>query len=121
MIPASLYIIDALNFEQQKPEPKVATIITQIYDRITAGETKLTLMEYYPDEHPINVVRAAGVPGEEKTLQVPLFELDRIEWIDHLTSLYIEPLKVDEEARKIIALKHMPVRGWMLHTNALFP
>lgn len=88
-----LYIVDALSMDQQKPEPKVATIVTQVYDRITAGETKLTLMEFYPDEHLVTVIRAAGVPGEERLQQIPLFELDRIDWIDHLTSLYIGPVE----------------------------
>lgn len=87
-----LHIVDALRLDTQDPDPKVGTVVTQIYDRMTAGETKLTLMEYYPDEHSITVVRAAGIPGQEKVARVPLYELDRLPWIDHLTSLYIEPL-----------------------------
>ncbi|WP_333871429.1 nucleoside triphosphate pyrophosphohydrolase [Desulforamulus putei] len=88
-----LHIVDALRLDEQQPDPGVGTVVTQVYDRITAGETKLNLMEVYPDEHRITVVRAAGIPGEERVAQVPLYELDRLPWIDHLTSLYIPPLK----------------------------
>lgn len=88
-----IHIIDALRLEEQKPDPTVGTVVTQIYDRIIAGETKLNLMDYYPDEHRIAVVRAAGIPGEERIQWIHLYELDHLDWIDHLTSLYIEPTK----------------------------
>ncbi len=87
-----LHIVDALRLDEYRPYPEVGTVVTQVYDRITAGETKLNLMEYYPDEHRVTVVRGAGIPGQERIEQVPLFELDRLTWIDHLTSLYIPPL-----------------------------
>ena len=87
-----LHIVDALRLDEQQPSPKVGTVVTQVYDRITAGETKLSLMDYYPDEHVVTVVRGAGIPGQERLARVPLFELDRLTWIDHLTSLYLEPL-----------------------------
>ncbi|MEG6520650.1 nucleoside triphosphate pyrophosphohydrolase [Desulfotomaculum sp. 1211_IL3151] len=93
-----IHIIDALRLEEQKPDPTVGTVVTQIYDRMIAGETKLSLMEYYPDEHRIAVVRAAGIPKEERIQRIPLYELDRLDWIDHLTSLYIEPTNVAASA-----------------------
>lgn len=87
-----LHIVDALRLDEQHPDPGVGTVVTQIYDRITAGDVKLALMDYYPDEHPVTVVRAAGIPAQERIEQVPLFELDRLTWLDHLTSLYIDPV-----------------------------
>ncbi|MCL5290285.1 MAG: nucleoside triphosphate pyrophosphohydrolase [Firmicutes bacterium] len=92
-----LHIVDALQLGEQQPDPRVGTVVTQVYDRMTAGETKLNLMEAYPDEHRVTVVRAAGIPGQERVEQVPLYELDRLPWIDHLTSLYIGPLTEEEE------------------------
>ncbi|AQS60454.1 nucleoside triphosphate pyrophosphohydrolase [Desulforamulus ferrireducens] len=88
-----LHIVDALRLDEQQPSTKVGTVVTQVYDRLTAGETKLSLMEYYPDEHIVTVVRGAGIPGEERLERVPLYELDRLTWIDHLTSLYLEPVE----------------------------
>ncbi|CCO08627.1 nucleoside triphosphate pyrophosphohydrolase [Desulforamulus hydrothermalis] len=93
-----LHIVDALRLDEQQPDPRVGNVVTQVYDRITAGETKLNLMEFYPDEHEITVVRAAGIPGEEKVVRLPLYELDRLDWIDHLTSLYIPPLQAGRPA-----------------------
>lgn len=85
-----LAVLDGLALtEQQLPRQPQALIITQVYDRHVASEVKLTLMERYADDQPVTVVRAAGVPGEERVEVVPLFELDRLDWVDHLTSLYV--------------------------------
>ncbi|HHW29134.1 MAG TPA: nucleoside triphosphate pyrophosphohydrolase [Syntrophomonadaceae bacterium] len=71
--------------------PGTGLIIMQLYSPALASEVKLTLMESYPDDHQIMLVRAAGVRGSEKVLTIPLYELDRQE-VDHLTSLYVPPL-----------------------------
>ena len=82
-------LLDALQLEVQKPDNKVANIITQVYDKFMAAEVKLQLMDYYDDEAMIYVIRAAGVPGLERVEKIPLYQLDRLEWIDYLTSIYI--------------------------------
>ena len=64
-------------------------LIMQPYSRLVASEIKLALMRSYPDEHPVRVVRAAGLP-EETVTEIPLFELDRQDH-DHLVTLYIPP------------------------------
>ncbi|MFZ4454522.1 nucleoside triphosphate pyrophosphohydrolase [Salibacterium aidingense] len=70
-------------------------IISQIYDKMTASEVKLTLMEKYPDEYEVTLVTAAGT-SEEKQRRLPLFELDRKMNVDNLTALYVPP--VSEES-----------------------
>ncbi|NPV26917.1 MAG: nucleoside triphosphate pyrophosphohydrolase [Firmicutes bacterium] len=82
-------ILDALSLDKTGFNPAIGLIITQVYDRLVAGEVKLTLMDHYPDDWRITLVRAAGIPGEEKVAEIPLYELDRLEWIDHLTSIYV--------------------------------
>lgn len=84
-----LKLLDGLQIDKQGIDPGVPTIVTQVYNPLIASETKLTLMEYYADDHQIAVVRAAGVPGTEKIAWVPLYELDRLAWVDHLTSVFI--------------------------------
>jgi tetrapyrrole methylase family protein / MazG family protein len=74
------------------PNYRVWNIVSQVYDQFTASERKLDLMNYYPDEFLIYVVSAAGICGKERIQKVPIFELDRLEWIDHLTCLAIPPL-----------------------------
>lgn len=67
-------------------------IIAQCYSRPLASDVKLTLLNAYPDEHPVTVVKAAGTPGQQ-LLTMPLYELDRGEHFDHLTSLYLPPVQ----------------------------
>ncbi len=86
-----LKIIDGLSMKVQKPDKNCGNIITQVYDRLVASEVKLMLMEHYKDDFEICVVRAAGVEDMERIERIPLFELDRIEWVDYLTSIYIPP------------------------------
>ncbi len=84
-----LKIIDGLSIKTQKPDQKCGNIITQVYDRLVASEVKLMLMDYYVDDFEIYVIRAAGVEGQEQIARIPLYELDRIEWVDYLTSVYV--------------------------------
>ncbi|MGI6650115.1 MAG: nucleoside triphosphate pyrophosphohydrolase [Bacillota bacterium] len=86
-----LCILDGLALDEHLPRPDLANLILQVYNPRVASEVKLSLMEYYPDDFKVWVVRAAGVPQEEKMIEVPLYELDRLPWIDHLTSLYLPP------------------------------
>lgn len=86
---SGLVIRDALTLEGSSIDPRLPMLILQVYNQRIASEVKLTLMEKYPDEWEIEVVKAAGVPGEERRERVLLYELDRLPWIDHLTSVYV--------------------------------
>ncbi len=74
--------------------PRLPALIYQVDDPHVASAAKLALMELYPDEHPVTVVRHAGIAGEERLVRVPLYELDRpaAGEYDHLTSVYVPPL-----------------------------
>lgn len=91
---AGLEVCDAVRLSSgdQRPSGRFPAFVLQIYDRHLASDIKLTLMERYPDDHPVTLIRAAGIPGQEQIQQLPLFELDRQKTIDHLTSLYVPPL-----------------------------
>ncbi len=74
--------------------PDTPALIGQLYSRTIASDLKLTLMNLYPDDHPVTLIQGAGTP-EMKTRTIPLYELDHEEGIDplsHLTSLFIPPL-----------------------------
>jgi len=71
--------------------PDTPALIGQLYSRTVAADLKLTLMNLYPDDHPVTLVQGAGT-SEVKTRTIPLHELDHEEEIDHLTSLFIPPL-----------------------------
>ncbi|WP_069650632.1 nucleoside triphosphate pyrophosphohydrolase [Caloranaerobacter ferrireducens] len=102
---SGMKVVDGLNLSMQSVDINVDNIITQVYNRMIASEVKLKLMEVYDDEYQIYVIRAAGVPEEERILKIPLYELDRIEWIDYLTSIYIP--KIDDENRSKYDLNNL--------------
>lgn len=84
-----LKIIDAFEIDRQILDKRIGTIITQVYNQFIASEVKLKLSEYYKDDTEIYFVRAAGIKGLESIRKMPLYELDRQEDIDYLTSIYI--------------------------------
>lgn len=65
-------------------------IVAQVYSPAVASETKLSLMERFPDEYEIVYAHRLGLP-DESIRRLPLYELDRQPDIDHLTSLYLPP------------------------------
>jgi tetrapyrrole methylase family protein/MazG family protein len=72
-------------------DPDRPALVGQLYGRRLAAEVKLTLMNAYPDDHPVTLVRSAGMAEGDK-VTLPLYELDRGQQVDHLTTLYIPPL-----------------------------
>jgi len=72
-------------------DPDRPALIGQLYGQSLASDVKLTLMNAYPDDHPVTLVRAAGTAGGTVTT-CPLYELDRSSNLDHLTTLYVPPL-----------------------------
>jgi len=70
--------------------PDRPALIAQLYSRMVAGEVKLTLMALYPDDHPTRLVQSVGTDAT-RVVDLPLYEIDRQPWVDHLTSLYVPP------------------------------
>lgn len=92
-----LHIVDALNIEQTELTNLVDQVIIQIYDPMVGSNVKLALMEVFPDDYEVIVVRGAGIPGEEEILTVPLYDLDRCKALDHLASVYVPRMEKDSE------------------------
>lgn len=89
-----LKIIDAFDLFKNPPDPRIGTLVTQVYDRHMASELKLQLMEIYDPEKRVVLLINSGISGAEKSMEVYLYELDRIDDINHLTSLFI-PAEID--------------------------
>jgi tetrapyrrole methylase family protein/MazG family protein len=90
-----LAIVDALQLAtaQVPPFPPDApALIAQIYSRTVANDVKLTLMENYPDDHPVRLVHAAGT-NQELLEDIPLHAIDQSQSIGLLTCLYLPPLE----------------------------
>ena len=94
-------------------DPTRPCLVSQVYAPAVAASVKLALGRLYPDDHPLIVVRAAGVPGDERIVRCPLHALDR-QPVDHLTSVWVAPLPPLEAHRspqtlqRIIALLRAP-------------
>ncbi|MGU3473732.1 nucleoside triphosphate pyrophosphohydrolase [Paenibacillus sp. D51F] len=88
-------LLDSAELKTSMLRPQLHTLIGQVYDAFTASDVKLTLMERYPEDHPVVIGHALGVPGEERILTVPLYELDRGQEYGNLSLIYI-PASFDE-------------------------
>ncbi|MBW5449037.1 nucleoside triphosphate pyrophosphohydrolase [Cohnella sp. CFH 77786] len=82
-------LLDAADVTREHLRPRLHTVIGQVYDAFTASDVKLALMNVYPDDYPVVVGQALGVPGQERILTVPLHELDRLDAYGNLTLVYI--------------------------------
>ncbi|OPJ61076.1 nucleoside triphosphate pyrophosphohydrolase [Clostridium oryzae] len=82
-------IIDAFDIKNQVMDKRTGVVISQVYDKFIASEVKLNLLSYYRDDTEIYFIRAAGIKDMEVVKKISLYELDRQEEIDHLTSIYI--------------------------------
>ena len=71
--------------------PDIPVLVAQLYSRLVASEVKMTLNTAYPDQHPVQLVHAAGT-RDELIEDLKLYEIDRSEHIGLLTSLYVPPL-----------------------------
>jgi tetrapyrrole methylase family protein / MazG family protein len=90
--------------------PDTPALIAQIHSRAIASEVKLTLMEVYPDTHPVKLVHAAGTP-EFRVEDMQLYEIDRSRSTELLTTLYVPPLGVGtslESFQEVIAALRAP-------------
>ncbi len=87
---AGLTVTDAADIAALPPDLGTALVVTQVYNARVASDAKLALMGIYPDDFPVTVARNLGL-ADEKVRTVPLYELDRLPAIDHLTSVYAAP------------------------------
>jgi len=83
-----LTILDAEDVATLKERPAQSLVITQVYSQPIASDTKLMLMELFPDEYEVTYIHNLALP-DESIRQIPLYELDRQKDVDHLTSLFI--------------------------------
>ena len=88
-----LKIVDGASFDSLMVDINSDMIITQVYNRRILSEVKIILSEIYGDEYEIYLIHSAGVRDAEKKYFIPILELDRIEEIGALTSIYIPKME----------------------------
>jgi tetrapyrrole methylase family protein / MazG family protein len=90
--------------------PTQPALVAQLSNRRLASGVKLALAEVYPDDWQVSLVRSAGLGAEESVERLPLYELDRGEHADHLTTLYVPPLAPLEALRVPEGLRYVVAR-----------
>lgn len=101
-----LQVADAMSLAKRHyPEwnPDLPLIVGQLYSRSLAADVKLVLMMAYPDDHEVVLVKGAGTKSPWRR-QMPLYELDRRDELDHLTALLVPPLS---EAGSVAAFQEL--------------
>ncbi|MFC3772380.1 nucleoside triphosphate pyrophosphohydrolase [Paenibacillus sp. GCM10012303] len=96
-------------------DPRMHTLIAQVYDTHTASDAKLFLMDALPDNYEVVVGHELGVTGRERIVTVPLYELDRLEGYGNLSLVWIPRAKDDsvrmrsfERLREIVEILRSP-------------
>lgn len=98
-------IIDGLEFSEVDLDINSDNIIAHIYNKEMASEAKLKISELYEDQYKIFVIKSAGIKSEERIVEIPVHELDKLEWIDHLTSIFIP--KKGENHKKLFDMNNL--------------
>lgn len=98
-----LKFVDGAVFHMNMIDINLDIIITQVYNHRIISNIKLVLSEVYGDDYQVYLVQGAGVKSKEKLIKLPIYQLDRIEEINLLTSLFIP--KVDENPKKVFDFK----------------
>lgn len=99
-------LLDAAGLTREQIRPRLHTVIGQVYDAFTASDVKLSLMNVYPDDYPIVVGQALGIPGEERIVTIPLHDLDRLDHYGNHTLVYIKADPDDRLRRRSFERLH---------------
>ncbi|MGK3134094.1 MazG nucleotide pyrophosphohydrolase domain-containing protein [Staphylococcus argenteus] len=83
-------LLDATSLQEVTLNVRTHTLITQVYSAMVAADLKITLMERYPDDYPVQIVTGAHSNGAENVVTCPLYELDHDDKaFNNLTSVFI--------------------------------
>ena len=85
--------IELAGYEYPPMSGDVPALIGQLYSQSLASALKLSLMAIYPNTHQVALVQATG-GSDEQVVWLPLYELDRTDLPDHLTTLFVPALAV---------------------------
>lgn len=86
----------------QAPVTTAPLLLSPLYDRANASGAKQWLTRFYPEDHPVQLVHAAGTP-DCRIEALPLYEMDR-RTIDHRTTVYVPPLPEIDNVRTFAGL-----------------
>ncbi len=99
-------LLDASELSVANLNPRLHTIIGQVYDVHTASDAKLSLMQIYPDDYKVKVGHSLGVEGAERIEEAALYELDRIKDYGNLSLIWVPAADKPELLNRSFARLH---------------
>lgn len=100
-------LLDGTSLHENQLNPSLHTVIAQMYDRLTASDVKLTLMQSYPDEHPVWIGSYIGTI-QESMHSIRLYEIDQSDEWNNFSLLYVPPATAEEvQYRKFSYVKEI--------------
>jgi tetrapyrrole methylase family protein/MazG family protein len=110
-----LLLLDAVDVTPARIQPDLHLIVTQVYDRFTASEAKLALLEHYPPDYEVVLASGLGMGERERIERLPLVELDRRETYGNHALVWVprseEPAlrnRTFERLREIVEILRSP-------------
>lgn len=111
-----LHVVDAHLLRSALPyaDPNLGTdgpiLLYQVHDQEIASDVKLALLDAgFPDDWPVTVITAAGVPSLERVDALSLVRIDRIP-VNHLTSIFVPALPREQRPADINTLSEIMAR-----------
>lgn len=93
-------LLDAPRLAEAQLNPRLHTIIGQVYDRHIASDVKLTLMAKYPDDYHVFIADKLGFAEGEQVIEIPLYEMDQDEYFSNHSLIYVPASEDDAVLRK---------------------
>lgn len=97
-------LVDALNFNVDELSLVQNVLIMQVFNDYVASDVKLTLMTRYPDDYKVALVHAAGTK-EQKVDWRLLYEIDRLDGVYNLTTLFVPAMQRDDAVKSFATLQ----------------
>lgn len=92
---SNVHICTARNLLSSEIIPDISLLVTEVNDELTAGEIKNRLLSWFSDDDSILLLNEKGIV---KT--VPLYELDRQPFYNHLTAVAVKGKPCAERSKK---------------------
>lgn len=97
-----LQVVSGINLESDRLDLGSHLIVIKIADSFIASDVKLTLMEKYPDEHPVTV----WLGETAEVTKMPLYAMDQFPIPDAKLTLYLPPLPLDERTKSFTTTQY---------------
>ncbi|MBS4762229.1 nucleotide pyrophosphohydrolase [Carnobacteriaceae bacterium zg-ZUI252] len=98
-------LVDALDFRVEDVVLTQHVMIMQVFNDFVASDVKLSLMKRYPDDYRVALVHAAGTT-QQHVDWMPLYEIDRLDGVYNLTTLFVPKMAQDDATASFQTLQH---------------